>query len=144
MKDFEYWSPKIAWYQSQLAQQGKKTSRRLQRYSRLRQGLVRPAIAALARRIVAICRPHKVETVVISWPRGFLRETTVTAKWQRLRHGCWNFARMADGWRGHCTVLGYWWNAWKNEAHRATAVNAAPAMSCAVHATWCAVVSAIW
>ena len=85
------------------ATRGKKTSRRLQRYYRLRRLRLAHAIDAMAKRIASVCRRHKVGEVAIGWPKGILLETTAQAKWQRLRHGFRSFdtvaTRVAQAWQ---------------------------------------------
>jgi putative transposase len=100
VKDFEYWTAKIATHQRELAHRQRKTSRRLKRLYATRGTRLRHAICAMARRIVFWCRRHRVGQVVIGWPKGILLETTANAKWQRLRHTLWSFdavaTRLAD------------------------------------------------
>lgn len=95
LKDFEYWSAKIARHQQELAHRRRKTSRQLVRLYARRRLRLQHAICAMARRLVFWCRRHRVGHVLIGWPKRILLETTANAKWQRLRHNLWNFDAVA-------------------------------------------------
>jgi transposase len=91
MKDFEYWSAKLATHQQALSHRGKRTSKRLKRFYRMRKNRLRHAVDTMAKRLASACRRHKVGHVLLGWPKGILLETRANPTWQRLRHVFWSF-----------------------------------------------------
>jgi transposase len=96
LKDWMYWTRKIAEHQRELAHRHKKTSKRLKRLYAMRRSRLQHAWDAMARRVVAICRRHKVGKVVIGWPRGILDDNHLSRKWNGLTHGFWSFEQVSQ------------------------------------------------
>ena len=97
LKDWQYWTWRIAEHQRELAHRGKgKSSRRLKRLYATRRARLRHAWDAMARRIVSLCRRYRIGQVVIGWPKGILGDSRLSRKWNGLTHGFWSFEQMSQ------------------------------------------------
>jgi len=96
LKDWMYWTRKIAEHQRELAHRNKKTSRRLKRLYAMRRCRLQHAWDAMARRVVKVCKRYKVGKVVIGWPKGILDDSHLSRKWNGLTHGFWSFEQVSQ------------------------------------------------
>lgn len=96
LKDWMYWTRRIAEHQHELAQRKKKTSKRLGRLYAMRRSRLQHAWDAMAKRVVSIGKRHKVGKVVIGWPKGILDDGHLSRKWNGLTHGFWSFEQMSQ------------------------------------------------
>ena len=97
LKDWQYWTRRIAEHQHELAHRGqRKSSRRLKRLYAKRRSRLQHAWDTMARRIASLCRRYRVGQVVIGWPKGILDDVRLSRKWNGLTHGFWSFEQMSQ------------------------------------------------
>ena len=97
LKDWQYWTRRIAEHQRDLTHRGgRKSSRRLKWLYAKRRSRLQHAWDAMAARIMSLCRRYRVGQVVIGWPKGILDDVRLNRKWNGLTHGFWSFEQMSQ------------------------------------------------
>lgn len=97
LKDWQYWSRRIAEHQRELSHRGRrKSSRQLKQLYAKRRSRLQHAWDTLARRLVSLCRRYRVGQVVIGWPKGILDDSRLSHKWNGLTHGFWSFEQLSQ------------------------------------------------
>jgi IS605 OrfB family transposase len=95
LKDYAYWTRRIAEHQRRLSLRERKSSRRLQRLYRMRKARLEHALRATAKAVAGLCRSSGVRQVVIGWPKGIRDDVRVRKDWRGRLHNYWNFDRFA-------------------------------------------------
>ncbi len=92
MKDYQYWTRRIARHQQELAARGLKSSRRLLRLYARRRRRLDHGLRSIAKAIAGLCRACVVQRVYIGWPKGIRDEVKVCKDWRGRIHNYWSFA----------------------------------------------------
>ncbi len=92
MKDYQYWTRRIAQHQQELAARGLKSSRRLLRLCARRRRRVEHGLRSIAQAITGLCRACAVKRVYIGSPKGIRDEVKVCKAWRGRMHNYWSFA----------------------------------------------------
>lgn len=108
LKDWDYWGRQISEHMGELAHRpkGQRASRKLRRLYHQRRSRWTHAWEALATRVAADCRRHKIGGVYLGWPKHIRRESAYGAKWNGRLHGFWSFDRASRILEKHLTRCG--------------------------------------
>lgn len=91
MSDWVYWTKKIAKYQSELAENGKKTSKRLRRMFRKRKRRFQHSIKAMVRDFIKKCYDRGVSKIVVGNLNGIRDKVKFRKKENQKIHNFWSF-----------------------------------------------------
>lgn len=94
-KDFLYWTKQIAKEQARLAQDGRKTSRKLRRLYQMRAGRLKHALTALAAEIARVLKRHGVTVLHIEDLTG-IRDNMDFGPKNLLAHNFWAFGMIRN------------------------------------------------
>jgi transposase len=95
LKEFSYWTRRIAEHQKELARRKLKSSRQLSQLYQIRRRRLEHAQRTIAKAIAGLCRASKVGVVYIGWPKGIRDDVQVRKDWRGKLHNYWNFDRFA-------------------------------------------------
>jgi transposase len=92
LKDFDYLGRQIAAEQERLTAIGKKSSMRLSQLHRDRRVRIEHLWRAIAKRLVSLCRRHRIGNVALGWPKDILRAKRYgSGTWAERIHNFWSF-----------------------------------------------------
>lgn len=91
MKDYQYWTRRIAEHQQGLAARGLLSSRRLIRLYATRSRRLEHGLRSIAKAIAGLCRASGVKVVYIGWPKGIRDDVKVCKDWRGRIHNYWSF-----------------------------------------------------
>lgn len=91
MKDYQYWTRRIAAHQQELAARGLVSSRRLSRLYATRSRRLEHGLRSIAKAIAGLCRASGVKVVYIGWPKGIRNDVKVCKDWRGRIHNYWSF-----------------------------------------------------
>ena len=95
LRDYAYWTRRIAAHQQELSRRDLKTSRQLKRLYGMRKARLEHALRATAKAVAGLCRRSNVQQVAIGWPKGIRDDVRVHKDWRGRLHNYWNFDRFA-------------------------------------------------
>ena len=91
MKDYQYWTTRIAAHQQELAGRRLYASRRLNRLYVTRGRRLEHGLRGIAKAIAGLCRASAVKMVYIGWPKGIRDDVKVCKDWRGRIHNYWSF-----------------------------------------------------
>ena len=91
MKDYQYWTRRIAAHQQELAGRRLYASRRLNRLYVTRGRRLEHGLRSIAKGIAGLCRASGVKVVYIGWPKGIRDDVKVCRDWRGRIHNYWSF-----------------------------------------------------